>query len=172
MRVLGIDPGSRNVGWGLVEVLGTQLRHLGHGIVRADADALADRLLVIDDGVREVLTKERPDEVAVESIFFGKDPTAAVKLGHARGVVLLAILRARLKVHEYTPAMVKKALGGSGRSDKAQVAAMVRAVLRLTETPKADAADALAIAIAHVQAAPIRRIQALAIAQRAKLPLR
>jgi crossover junction endodeoxyribonuclease RuvC len=162
VRVLGVDPGTRNLGWGVVDVKGTVLTHVAHGVVRADeALPLAARLLVLDDGFRAVLAEQRPDEVAVESLFFGKDASAAAKLGHARGVILLAIGRAGLAVHEYAPAMVKRALGGSGQSDKAQVALMVRAVLRLTSAPKADAADALAIAVTHVQAAPARRLEEL-----------
>lgn len=174
MRVLGVDPGTRNLGWGVVDVRGTVLTHVAHGIVRADESlTLAERLLVLDDGFRAVLAAQAPEEVAVESLFFGKDATATAKLGHARGVILLAIGRAGLAVHEYAPAMVKRALGGSGRADKAQVALMVRAMLRLAELPRADAADALAIAIAHVQAAPLRKIAALhatALAARAPGP--
>jgi crossover junction endodeoxyribonuclease RuvC len=161
--VLGIDPGSRNVGWGVVSVAGTRVAHVAHGIVRAPQEAsLAERLLVIDDGVREVVARYTPREAGIESLFFAKDASAAAKLGHARGVILLALHRGGVRLHEYAPAVVKRALGANGRADKAQVARMVQAVLGLREIPQADAADALAIAITHVQSAPARAIAALA----------
>ncbi|MGZ3417265.1 MAG: crossover junction endodeoxyribonuclease RuvC [Polyangiales bacterium] len=163
MIVLGIDPGSRHMGWGVLEVLGTRITHVAHGIVHAEEGApLVDRLLDIDDGVREVIARYSPNEAGIESIFFAKDASAAAKLGHARGVILLALRRGNVATHEYAPALVKRAVGASGRADKAQVARMVQAVLRLKVLPKADAADALAIALTHVQSAPARAIAALA----------
>ena len=162
MLVLGVDPGSRHVGWGVVAVAGSRIAHVAHGILHAvEGDALADRLLTIDDGLRAVIARHQPSEAGVESIFFAKDPSAAAKLGHARGVILLALRRGGVAVHEYAPALVKRAVGANGRAEKAQVAMMVRAILGLRELPKADAADALAIAIAHVHSAPARRIAAL-----------
>lgn len=163
MIVLGIDPGSRHMGWGVLEVNGTRLTHVAHGIVHADEDlSLAERLVLIDDGLREILERFRPKEAGVESIFFAKDATAAAKLGHARGVILLALQRADVEIHEYPPALVKRAVGASGRADKAQVARVVQAILALRELPKADAADALALAITHVNSAPARAIAAAA----------
>jgi crossover junction endodeoxyribonuclease RuvC len=163
MIVLGIDPGSLHMGWGVLEVLGTRITHVAHGIVHAKEGApLVDRLLEIDDGVREVIARYTPREAGIESIFFAKDASAAAKLGHARGVILLALRRGNVATHEYPPALVKRAVGANGRADKAQVARMVQAVLRLKELPKADAADALAIALTHVQSAPARAIAALA----------
>ncbi len=149
------------MGWGIIDVAGTRLTHVAHGIVKAgDDQPLAERLRIIDDGLREVLAKHRPAEAGLESIFFAKDATAAAKLGHARGVILLALHRAGIVVGEYPPALVKRAVGAGGRAEKAQVARIVQAILRLTEIPKADAADALAIAIAHVHSAPMRMIAA------------
>lgn len=161
--ILGIDPGSRHMGWGVLEVNGTRLTHVAHGIVHAEGDvSLAARLLIIDDGLREIIARYRPREAGVESLFFAKDPSAAAKLGHARGVILLALQRAGVEVHEYAPALVKRAVGASGRADKAQVARVVQAILALREIPKADAADALALAITHVNSAPVRAIAAAA----------
>lgn len=163
MIVLGIDPGSRHMGWGVLEVNGTRLAHVAHGIVHADEDLpLAARLLIIDDGLREILERFKPREAGVESIFFGLDASASAKLGHARGVILLGLQRAGVDIHEYAPALVKRAVGASGRADKKQVALVVQAILALRAAPKADAADALAIAITHVNSAPARAIAAAA----------
>lgn len=163
MIVVGIDPGSRHMGWGVLEVTGTRLAHVAHGIVHADPElSLAERLVTIEEGLREVLERHRPTEAGVEAMFFAKDASSAAKLGHARGVILLTLQHARVAIHEYPPALVKRAVGASGRADKAQVARIVQAVLALRELPKADAADALAIAIAHVHSAPARAIAAAA----------
>src|SRR5580693_1640228 len=150
--VLGLDPGTRHFGWGVVERRGTRLFHVAHGIAHTDeASAIAMRLVTIEAALIEVVRVHRPAEASVEAIFFAKDAQAAAKLGHARGVALLVCARAGLEVHEYPPARVKLAVTGSGRADKPQVAQMVRVVLGLTEAPKGDAADALALAIAHLQ---------------------
>jgi len=161
--VVGIDPGSRHMGWGVLSALGNRLEHIAHGVIDADDDLpLSARLVIIDDGLREILARYQPDEAGVESIFYAKDATAAAKLGHARGVILLALQRAAVAIHEYPPALVKRAVGASGRADKAQVARTVMAILRLKEQPRVDASDALAIAIAHVHSAPARAIAAAA----------
>ena len=148
MRVIGIDPGTLALGWGVVEQEGTRRRHVAHGVVRTPkAGTLADRLCVIDEALREVLTLYRPDTSAVESIFYSKDPQSAAKLGHARGVVLLVLRRAGLTVHEYPPARVKRVVVGRGRADKHQVACLVAATFGLDDLPPSDAADALAVAL-------------------------
>jgi crossover junction endodeoxyribonuclease RuvC len=163
MIVMGIDPGTRRLGWGVVSTAGTRILHVAHGVVRAHDDlTLPARLALIDDGVRAVIAEHAPTECGVESIFFARDPSAAAKLGHARGVVLLALFRAGVEIHEYPPATVKRAVAANGRAEKDQVARMVSAMLRLSAPPPADAADALAVAITHVQSAPARRIAALA----------
>jgi crossover junction endodeoxyribonuclease RuvC len=150
--VLGLDPGTRHFGWGVVERRGTGLVHVAHGIAHTDeATAIATRLVVIEAALIEVVREHRPLEASVEALFFAKDAQAAAKLGHARGVALLVCARAGLEVHEYAPARVKLAVAGHGRAEKAQVAQMVRVVLGLKEAPKGDAADALALAIAHLQ---------------------
>jgi crossover junction endodeoxyribonuclease RuvC len=164
--VVGIDPGSRHMGWGVLRVLGNRLEHIAHGVIDADDDlSLAKRLVIIDDGLREVLARYSPEEAGVESIFYAKDATAAAKLGHARGVILLQLQRHNVAIHEYPPALVKRAVGAGGRAEKSQVARIVMSILRLKETPRVDASDALAIAIAHVHSAPARAIAAAAAAK-------
>ncbi len=150
--VLGLDPGTRHFGWGVVERRGSRLVHIAHGIAHTDVrTAIATRLVVIEIALVEVLRTHAPEEASVEALFYAKDPQAAAKLGHARGVALLVCARAGLDVHEYAPARVKLAVAGHGRAEKAQVAQMVRVVLGMTTVPEADAADALAVAIAHLQ---------------------
>jgi crossover junction endodeoxyribonuclease RuvC len=154
VRVLGIDPGTRHMGWGVLDRIGTRIAHVAHGVIDADEKApLADRLLVIDLALEEVAALHKPDVVAVEGIFFAKDAQSAAKLGHARGVVLLRFARAGLAIHEYAPALVKRTVVGRGAADKKQVAMLVTAVLRLDKPPKSDAADALAIALTHLSVA-------------------
>jgi crossover junction endodeoxyribonuclease RuvC len=154
--VIGLDPGTRRFGWGVVERRGTRLLHVAHGVVAADERTpIAVRLVVIEAALEEVLRSHDPDEASVESLFFARDAQAAAKLGHARGVALLVCARGGLDVHEYPPALVKRAVAGRGRAEKAQVAQMVRVVLGLTESPPSDAADALALAITHLQRLPL-----------------
>lgn len=162
--VLGLDPGTRHFGWGLVERRGTRLAHVAHGIVHTDERApIAERLVVIERALVEVIAGHTPDEASVEALFFAKDAQAAAKLGHARGVALLVCARAGLGVHEYPPALVKRAVAGNGRAEKTQVAQMVRVVLGLAEPPRADAADALALAVTHLM-----RVPALVAAHRSR----
>jgi crossover junction endodeoxyribonuclease RuvC len=150
--VLGLDPGTRHFGWGVVQRRGTRLIHVAHGIAHTDQKAaIATRLVLIEQALVEVVRVHSPLEASVEAIFFAKDAQAAAKLGHARGVALLVCARAGLEIHEYAPARVKLAIAGNGRAEKSQVAQMVRVVLGLAVAPEADAADALAVAIAHLQ---------------------
>jgi crossover junction endodeoxyribonuclease RuvC len=150
--VLGLDPGTRNFGWGIVRKNGTRLSHVAHGIIAVDEDLpLAERLVDIEKALISVVETHAPNEASIETLFFAKDAQAAAKLGHARGVALLVCARALLPSFEYAPARVKRTISGSGRAEKAQVAQMVRVILGLTEVPKADAADALAIALTHLQ---------------------
>jgi crossover junction endodeoxyribonuclease RuvC len=150
--VLGLDPGTRHFGWGVVERRGTRLIHVAHGIAHTDEKtSIATRLVAIEIALVDVLRAHTPDEASVEALFFAKDASAAAKLGHARGVALLVCARAGVAIFEYAPARVKLAVAGHGRAEKSQVAQMVRVVLGLPIAPKADAADALALAIAHLQ---------------------
>ncbi len=149
MRVVGIDPGLRNMGWGVIEVSGSRLSHVANGTIRSDATDLAERLLQLYRGLREVLALHLPEAAAVEQTFVNKDGAATLKLGQARGVAMLALAEAGLAVGEYAPNTVKKAVVGVGHADKAQVAHMVRFQLPGVELAGPDAADALAVAICH-----------------------
>lgn len=156
--VLGLDPGTRAFGWGVVRKNGARFAHVAHGVITVDdALPLASRLVVIEKALVEVLAAHAPDEVSIESLFFAKDAQAAAKLGHARGVALLVCARAELSTFEYPPARVKRTVAGTGRADKAQVAQMVRVILGLPEAPRADAADALAIAMTHLAGLQAKR---------------
>jgi crossover junction endodeoxyribonuclease RuvC len=154
MIVIGIDPGTRHLGWGVLRRTGTKIEHVAHGVIDADENApLAERLVVIDDALLGILAEHRPDVGAVEGLFFHKDAQSAAKLGHARGVILLRLGRQGVPIREYPPALVKRTVVGRGAADKKQVAMVVTAVLRLGTPPRADAADALAIALTHLSVA-------------------
>jgi len=160
MRVLGIDPGSRRTGWGVVQFEGTRLHHVGAGTIAVPEKLpLAKRLHMIHQGLQQVIAEHQPEAVAVEEIFFAKYANAALKLGHARGVALLAAAQAELEVHEYPPAVVKRTVVGRGAADKLQVARLIAALLGLKSPPEEDAADALAVAITHIQASRSKAIK-------------
>lgn len=153
MRVLGIDPGSRRTGWGVVQLEGTRLRHVAAGtILLSDKHPLPERLRTIHEELGAIVASHRPDAVAVEEIFFAKYANAALKLGHARGIALLVAAESGLGLHEYPPAIVKRTIVGRGGADKVQVGRLVTALLGLGTPPEEDAADALAVAITHIQA--------------------
>lgn len=157
MRVIGIDPGTRHLGWGVLHREGTRIDHVAHGVIDTDEKtSLASRLVEIDDALAIILTTYAPDAAAVEALFFAKDAQAAAKLGHARGIVLLRLARASVAVHEYPPARVKRAVAGGGGASKEQVQRSVTAILRLPTPPRIDAADALANAFAHLAMAPFQ----------------
>ena len=151
MRVLGIDPGTAVTGWGLIEETGNRMRALGFGaIVIPRKLTFAEKLTKTYADLCEVLERTHPDVAAIENVFFGHSARTALVMGHARGVAMLAILHAGVKLHEYEPALVKKSVVGSGRAHKVQVQEMVRTILGLREKPEpVDAADALAVAICH-----------------------
>lgn len=149
-RVLGVDPGTRITGWGVVDVVQTRPRYVAHGEVRTSPKApLWERLYQIHEALDAVLTEHRPTALSLERIFVSKNAQSALKLGHTRGVIMVAALRHGLSVHEYTPGEIKSAVVGSGRADKHQVSHMVRLILGLDAVPPADAGDALAAAICH-----------------------
>jgi len=153
MRVLGIDPGSRRTGWGVVQLEGTRLRHIGAGTIAvSEKMPLPRRLRIIHEGLQQVISEHRPGVVAVEEIFFAKYANAALKLGHARGVALLVAAESELEVHEYPPAIVKRTVVGRGAASKTQMGRLITALLALDALPEEDAADALAVAITHIQA--------------------
>jgi crossover junction endodeoxyribonuclease RuvC len=149
MRVLGIDPGLRNMGWGVIEVAGTRIRHVANGICHSEVGDLADRLLALHRQLTEVIATYAPDAAAVEQTFVNKDGVGTLKLGQARGIAMLVPAQAGLRVGEYAPNAVKKAIVGVGHADKGQIDHMVRLHLPGVVINGADAADALAIAICH-----------------------
>ena len=150
IRIIGIDPGLRRTGWGIVESLGNSLRFVASGTVRSeDKAALATRLCQLHDGLAEVLHAAMPHEAAVEQTFVNKDGVATLKLGQARGVAMLAPAMFGISVAEYAPNQVKKTVVGAGHADKNQIAVMLKILLPKAEPKSADAADALAIAITH-----------------------
>ena len=150
VRILGIDPGLRRTGWGVIEVDGNRLAYVGCGSVEpAEALPLADRLLAIHEGLAAVLADFRPVEAAVEQTFVSKDAVATLKLGQARGVAMLAPAMFGISVAEYAPNQVKKTVVGAGHADKNQVAVMLKILLPKADPKSADAADALAVAITH-----------------------
>jgi len=150
MRVLGVDPGTRKLGWGVVERVGTRMVHVAHGTIHLPTGELADRLLSIDRELSQAIVEHAPQAGAVEAIFFSKNAQSAAKLGHARGVVLLVLRRAGLALGEYPPAQVKRTIVGRGRATKGQVGQLVANILGLKQTPQEDAADALAVALTHL----------------------
>lgn len=151
MKVLGIDPGTRRLGWGVVERRGVKLRALAAGVVELDARAtLADRLERAFDQVEAMIEEHAPDTIAIEDVFYARYPNAAIKLGHVRGVVLLAAARASKPISEWPPALVKRTVAGRGAAEKGQIGRVVAATLGLATVPPVDAADALAIAITHL----------------------
>ncbi|MDD2733239.1 MAG: crossover junction endodeoxyribonuclease RuvC [Desulfuromonadaceae bacterium] len=151
MIVLGIDPGSRTTGYGIVEQAGNRLIHVDNGAIFTDTAAdFPGRLKNIFDGLIEVIARYQPDQVAVENIFFATNPQSALKLGQARGAAIVAAVHCGLPVAEYSALQVKQAVVGQGRAEKAQVQKMVKALLGLPEIAQEDASDALAIAICHI----------------------
>lgn len=149
MRVLGIDPGLRNMGWGVIDVAGVRLSHVANGTLHSTGEDLASRLLSLHIQLTEVLRRYAPEYAAVEQTFVNKDAVATLKLGHARAMALLVPAQAGLVVGEYAPNAVKKAVVGVGKAAKIQVEHMVRMQLPGALIAGADAADALAVAITH-----------------------
>lgn len=158
VRILGLDPGSRRTGFGVIECRGPDLRMVAHGCLNVAAAPPAARLRLIFEQFTRLLSEHAPMEVAVERVFVSRNVDSALKLGQARGAALCAIPR-EVPVFEYAPRAIKLAVVGSGNAEKFQVAHMIRALLSLSEYPGADAADALAVAVCH---AHMRRVHALA----------
>jgi crossover junction endodeoxyribonuclease RuvC len=150
VRILGIDPGLRRTGWGVIEVDGNRLAYVGCGLVEPPENMpLANRLLAIHEGLAAVLADFRPVEAAVEQTFVNKDGVATLKLGQARGVAMLAPAMFGISISEYAPNQVKKTVVGAGHADKNQVLLMLKILLPKAEPKSADAADALAVAVTH-----------------------
>jgi crossover junction endodeoxyribonuclease RuvC len=150
LLIIGLDPGLGTTGWGVVAKSGNRLSHVANGQIATDAKApLAERLVTLDRELTDVILAHRPDQGAVEEVFVNKNPQSTLKLGQARGVCLLALARAGLPVSEYATRTVKQALVGTGGAEKAQVQAMLKVLLPGVGLAGADAADALAVAVAH-----------------------
>jgi crossover junction endodeoxyribonuclease RuvC len=151
-RILGLDPGLRRTGWGVVVAEGSRLRWVAHGVVSPpEAAPFSERLLFLLEAVAEVCAAHGCDEAAIEEVFVNMNPVSTLKLGHARAAVMLAPARCGLGVAEYAPNLIKKAVVGAGHADKSQIAFMVKRLLPAAGDVKADAADALAVAITHAQ---------------------
>ena len=150
IRIIGIDPGLRKTGWGVIETLGNSLHFIASGTVRSDEKLdLASRLAQLYEGLETVIHLHQPFEAAVENTFVNKDPTSTLKLGQARGIAMLAPARAGLRVAEYAPNAVKKTVIGVGHGEKGQIRMMVKVLMPRAEFDTDDAADAIAIAICH-----------------------
>ena len=164
IRILGIDPGLRNTGWGLIEAAGTRLAFVACGTVKSHGgDVLAERLRSLHDGLATIVAAHGPHEAAVEETYVNRDPQSALKLGQARGIALLVPALAGLSVAEYSALLIKKTVTGAGHAEKTQVQMMVRVLLPRCDFATADAADALAVAITHAQhRGALRRMAELA----------
>ena len=148
-RILGIDPGSRSTGYGVIDFGDNRLTHVSSGCIAARSDHLGDRLRRIFDALSDIVAEHRPDEMAVETVFMHRNADSALKLGHARAAALLAGLTRDVPLFEYSPNQVKQAVTGRGHAGKEQVQHMVRVLLGVAKTPPRDASDALAVAICH-----------------------
>jgi crossover junction endodeoxyribonuclease RuvC len=159
VRILGLDPGLRRTGWGVVIIDGARLAYVAHGVIAPkESWAFSDRLLHLFEGVCAVIEAHKPDEAAVEETFVNSNASSTLKLGHARAAAMIAPARAGLPVSEYAATVVKKSVVGTGGADKAQVAFMIRRLLPTAGDTTSDAADALAVAIAHAHARKMKRI--------------
>jgi crossover junction endodeoxyribonuclease RuvC len=158
VRVLGVDPGTRRLGWGVVERRGPKLLAVAAGVVKLrEKEVLETRLAKVHEALEEIIETYAPLTLAVEDIFYAEFPAAAIKLGHVRGVVLLVGAQRQLEVASYAPALVKRTIAGRGAAEKAQVGRLVAATLGLRAPPPTDAADALAVAITHCAKARFAR---------------
>ncbi len=148
-RILGIDPGSRRTGFGIIDAVGSKIQYVSSGVIRLPTGELPARLKVIFENISELISEYQPVEMAIEDVFFARDPRAALKLGQARGAAIVAGVTADLLVAEYSAKTVKQAVVGNGGAKKDQVQQMIMRLLKLPAPPQEDAADALAVAICH-----------------------
>ena len=160
--ILGIDPGSRVTGFGVIRLQGNQAHYINSGCIRTQGDDFVARLGEIFQGIQHIVRSYQPKTVAIEKVFVKKNVESALKLGQARGAALTACVLEGLVVCEYSPTQIKRTVVGVGRASKEQVQHMVVRLLQLSEVPPSDAADALAIALCHVQHASLRRLQSMA----------
>lgn len=148
-RILGIDPGSRITGYGLIELQGKQNRYIDSGCIRVEGENLPEKLRIIFESVQQLVRTHQPDEMAIECVFMHRNADSALKLGQARGAAICACVMEQLSVAEYSPREIKQAVVGTGAANKEQVQHMIRTLLALNGTPQSDAADALAVALCH-----------------------
>jgi crossover junction endodeoxyribonuclease RuvC len=151
MRILGIDPGSRTTGFGVIDVVGQNRVYIASGCIKTQGGPLPERIKIILDGIAQIVATYKPDESAIEQVFVNVNPAATLMLGQARGAAVAALVLAGLPVTDYTALQVKQAVVGNGHADKDQVGLMVQRHLRLSGVPQADAADALGVALTHAQ---------------------
>ena len=153
MRILGIDPGLATVGWGVIDVINGKPKPVAYGVILTPKDnKFADRLMIIEEDLNSLIDKFKPDEIALEELFFNDNVKTAINVAHARGVILITCIKKCGKLYEYTPLQIKQALTGYGRAEKRQIQEMTKTFLNLSKIPKPDdAADALAVALTHSQ---------------------
>lgn len=156
MRVLGVDPGSRVTGYGIIDAKGSTLGYIDAGCLRITEESLSARLKLIYDGLSEVIDLHSPDVICIEQVFMARNPQSALTLGHARGAAMCAGVNRNLPTFEYSALQIKQAVVGRGRADKQQVQHMVRMLLGLPQKPATDAADALACAICHIHSSQMK----------------
>lgn len=157
MRVMGIDPGLSVTGYGIIEAKGDHLIHLYHGIINTrDKNSFSQKIRNIYEGLSEVIRKFSPEAVAIENLFFARNPKNILQLGQAQGVAILAAINQSLKIHDYSVLEIKQSVVGYGRASKEQVQQMVKNLLKLKETIASDASDALAVAICHIHSAKLK----------------
>lgn len=156
VRILGIDPGSRITGYGLIEATPGRSRCLSQGVIKLTGEPLPPRLLQLFQQLRELIREHRPDEVAMEQVFVKRNVSSALVLGQARGAAICAVAEAGFELHEYAPASIKQAVAGNGRAEKPQIQQMVKILLNLPAIPAADAADALACALCHAHSRTLK----------------
>jgi crossover junction endodeoxyribonuclease RuvC len=149
--ILGIDPGSRVTGFGVIKLGSNKAHYLASGCIRIKQGKLAARLLEVFEGISELMARYQPDEVSIESVFMHQNAQSALKLGQARGAAMVAVMRYQVEIFEYSPRLIKQAVVGYGGAQKAQVQEMVKSILHLPKAPPSDAADGLAIALTHAQ---------------------
>ena len=174
VRIIGIDPGSRVTGWGIIETSGRDYIHIANGCLRLGDGPFDQRLRALFEGLQALVAEHAPQEAALEDVFMNKNAMSALKLGQARGAALAAVACLHLPVAAYSPAKVKQSIVGNGRAEKEQVNHMVRVLLNLTKAPQADAADALGVAISHAhwRASPASRLDAMIAKADAKVAQR
>lgn len=158
IRILGIDPGSRFTGFGVIESDGKKYQYITSGFIRVTGETWADRLKVVFESVNELVETHQPHEMSIEKVFMHRNADSALKLGQARGAAICAVITNHIPVHEYTPAEIKQSVVGKGNAAKEQVQHMVRVLLSLPGNPQADAADALAAAICHSNTRDVHKL--------------